>query len=1120
VSNLGQAALIVVGTVVGYYLGYPQLGFALGSLAGAALFPTQLPAGPRIQDTRTTTATVGGPVPIIFGTCSVAGTVIWLAPYVEHSSGGGKGGPQQQTFNYTQSIAIGLAERVDPEAPDDVGAIAGISRIWENGAIVYDIRPQLAASSDLNSLAETDQAYANRLIASAAYAETFTLYLGDELQLPDPTIEAIQGVGQVPAFRGLAYIVYPNRALTIAQGLRHPNFQFEVYQAGIGECTEATIYSNEVLYPWASGIGDPVNTQNVNTFVINDFDNSLPAHATYNFSATYTDENDVTAILGEFYGVPFRSFVGYAVGWDNVEVDLEISTTGGPTVAQPPLTPDPTILNLFYQYTVPRDGYFDYSHRPTPNPSQSGLYYTPGNTWWEPNRIVYVTAQGAEAGEPALIPPFTAQNDWDPGFWYQYVVGANVVVTRSPSAPVAQCSGLPVSAQAPGYAVRPDGTLVKCNPWVRDTSTTYKVLQQFVASDETKAQYPLNPCLPLGDPKYNDAAFWTAAYNAAVTAGMMAPGLVYGTDYPLAQAFAWITDQRLCQGLGSNVSLCTIIAAVCKRAGLTAVDCSDLAEVTVDGYPIASLCSGSAIITPLRSVGFFDVVESTGTLKFVTRGKPIVATLTTDDIGAYDAATNPSQCPPSVTTARSQDEDLPRSIRLHYMATMRDYQDGEQDSKFRLNSAATNDVDVTLPICLSDVQAARCAEVLWANAWAGRTAHELSVDQAWLGLDPADCIGVPVDGVIRRLRIDHDATASGVLRKLSCVRDDDGAYISFAVASAPQSQPQTLTFIGPTSYELLDLPCLRDADNDPGFYVAAQRSSDIGNGWKGCVIYKSTDGGATFTSQFSLLVESTIGHLGGAVPASPALTWDVETVIDVTVASSLSTFESCTDDAVLAGANAAAMGADGRWEIVQFATATQIDATHWQLSRLLRGRRGTEHVMGSSRAGDTFVLLSLTTLKRLVLNQSEIGTPRVYKAVSIGASYSSGIDQTFAGHAQALVCFSPVTLGADRLTDGDIRIHWFRRSRLGRTLMSGVDIPLGEATEAFSVDILDPASPASPPVVLRTLATTTTQAIYTSAEQLADFGSSPPTTLKVAVYQLSAIVGRGTPAIALLEIPT
>jgi hypothetical protein len=161
------------------------------------------------------------------------------------------------------------------------------------------------------------------------------------------------------------------------------------------------------------------------------------------------------------------------------------------------------------------------------------------------------------------------------------------------------------------------------------------------------------------------------------------------------------------------------------------------------------------------------------------------------------------------------------------------------------------------------------------------------------------------------------------------------------------------------------------------------------------------------------------------------------------------------------------------------------------------------------------VMLAIPSLGRVVLDIAELGASRVYKAVSMGASFGSGVNQTYSDHGEALVCFSPVDAAAHRLTDGDISISWIRRSRLGRTMMSGVDIPLGEATESFQVDIIEGASPHT---VLRTLSTSTTSVLYSHANQEADFGSPLPTTLNVAIYQLSAIVGRGTPEIATLTI--
>ena len=163
-------------------------------------------------------------------------------------------------------------------------------------------------------------------------------------------------------------------------------------------------------------------------------------------------------------------------------------------------------------------------------------------------------------------------------------------------------------------------------------------------------------------------------------------------------------------------------------------------------------------------------------------------------------------------------------------------------------------------------------------------------------------------------------------------------------------------------------------------------------------------------------------------------------------------------------------------------------------------------------------MLSAASLGRVVLQSSEIGAARVYHGTSIGAGFTSGTEETFSGHAQALVTFSPVDATAELHTDGDILISWIRRSRLGRTLMSGVDIPLGESIESFQVDILEAISPAFPRIVLRTLASSSTSVLYSHADQEADFGSPLPSSIRVAIYQLSAITGRGTPLLATLTL--
>ena len=68
-------------------------------------------------------------------------------------------------------------------------------------------------------------------------------------------------------------------------------------------------------------------------------------------------------------------------------------------------------------------------------------------------------------------------------------------------------------------------------------------------------------------------------------------------------------------------------------------------------------------------------------------------------------------------------------------------------------------------------------------------------------------------------------------------------------------------------------------------------------------------------------------------------------------------------------------------------------------------------------------------------------------------------------------------------------------------------MPLAEELEAYEVEILDGTT------VKRVLSVNTTSAVYTAAQQTADWGASlgSSDTLDIRIYQLSALVGRGAP---------
>jgi hypothetical protein len=100
-----------------------------------------------------------------------------------------------------------------------------------------------------------------------------------------------------------------------------------------------------------------------------------------------------------------------------------------------------------------------------------------------------------------------------------------------------------------------------------------------------------------------------------------------------------------------------------------------------------------------------------------------------------------------------------------------------------------------------------------------------------------------------------------------------------------------------------------------------------------------------------------------------------------------------------------------------------------------------------------------------------------------------------------------VHLVGSRDAAGNLAINWIRRTRIPSAWSDGADVPLGEASERYEVEVL------SGTAVVRTIGTTTPSATYAAAEQVADFGSAQA-AITVRVTQLSDAVGRGTPCMA------
>lgn len=330
---------------------------------------------------------------------------------------------------------------------------------------------------------------------------------------------------------------------------------------------------------------------------------------------------------------------------------------------------------------------------------------------------------------------------------------------------------------------------------------------------------------------------------------------------------------------------------------------------------------------------------------------------------------------------------------------------------------------------------------------------------------------------------------------------DPDAYLSDSIGIAGTLIGNPLQLPGPTRLVCMDAPLLRDADDSAGFYWAV---SGENAGWRGAEILRSSDAGVTYVSMSEVAVRSVIGDVASALPSGPADYWDRGNVITVVLHYADDELESVAESAVLNGANAFWLGGtDGQdGEIIQFATATLVSPGTYELSDLLRGRQGTDHLIGSHGSNEVFVLLEPDALGRSDYGAGDWDKSRLYKPVSVLETEADTASQSFTNEGESRMPLSPVGVTGARDGSNNLTIAWHRRSRLSGAGLFGGDPPLGEEVEAYEIDVIVAS------VAVRTLTSATQSVAYSAAEQTTD-GITPGNPVTVDVYQMSGSRGRG-----------
>lgn len=425
---------------------------------------------------------------------------------------------------------------------------------------------------------------------------------------------------------------------------------------------------------------------------------------------------------------------------------------------------------------------------------------------------------------------------------------------------------------------------------------------------------------------------------------------------------------------------------------------------------------------------------------------------------------------------------IPGEASIAYYDAGRDYQAGLQ----RAVRGPGRSVDRrSLPAVLGAGEAKKLADHRLSALGAGRTRARALL--SWRGAEFRPGRHVALAGQPGLWRVER-WTLGAMTTALELVRVPGAPPPELAASSGrPVSEadlPQ-----GPTLLRLYDLPLGDGLETKPFVYAAAAGESA---GWRRAALSASFDAGESWQELGGTAAPAVMGVAVDALPAAGSALFDLSSTVEVELLNAAMWLEGRSDDALVAGANLAVLGG----ELIQFGAVAPLGERRFRLSRLLRGRRGTEHAAAGHAAGEAFTLLARASLAAI---EAPMGAEARLLASGAG-DMPDAAEAVLVVEGEGLRPPSPVHLKAVETAGGDLAFSWVRRSRQGWAWTSGADTPLGEETELYLLAMTGPG-------FARTVESAAPAFLYTAAMRAAD-GPGP---LAFEVVQIGSF-GSSRPA--------
>lgn len=469
--------------------------------------------------------------------------------------------------------------------------------------------------------------------------------------------------------------------------------------------------------------------------------------------------------------------------------------------------------------------------------------------------------------------------------------------------------------------------------------------------------------------------------------------------------------------LDTSWEIGAVVIDVCRRAGIdsSSVDIGQLGGGHVDGIDIDPSETAAAAIESLGQVFQFDIASMSGTVCMVARGGDKVATILSDDL--VDDGNKRDN------VDRKDAISVPNVMHLEYY----DFDGGadptKQTSDRAIDSRAKSEIKVSSAVVMRTIDAARAVNIAHKVAAEEQLGdREINLPNPFIHITDADIITVDGD----RYRV--VATDIGyTTQKYKLRRDRKSAYTSTVNGVPPPVpvDPPSL-IVGKTILNFIDSHIIRDNDDYLGYYIAVCRES--GN-WPGAIIEISLDGGVSYFNQSEVTIEAIVGETTSVLNTAEKWFPDNRNTVRIETTGDLG---SATFREVLNRSNLAIIGD----ELINFENAAQIDDNEWELSGLLRGRKGSSIV--EHPVGTRFVLINRNNLYYVPAELFYLNREITFKVTTSDASESNTVSALFTGKSQTER--APANLQAFR-KGSDIIVRWVGVGRVGGsgTVRQGID---------------------------------------------------------------------------------